>query len=342
MSDVAAEFLAIPEPGPALLEQMAALSPTNPFVTPAYAASRRGFGAEPWVVGIAEKGRLSAACLAYMRSGHLTRSLEIISLPELPQPHAFWNGLVDLCSEQRVDELHIQSYASSTAAIPRLAGERMRTDRCEYVLDLQSSDLAAGLSGDHRRNIARARKNGLTIRRATDPDACAVHAAMILASMGRRRHRGESVPNDVGHEEFVAATSAGAGELFQAVHDGEVVSSMLLLRAVRGAYSQSMGTNQRGMKCGGSRLVIFEAATTLKAEGVEILNLGGVSEDNPGLTEFKLGFGARAVNLQAAEFCFATSLKRSLVGAARALRSALDTTRAALDRNWDRGSRAAE
>jgi lipid II:glycine glycyltransferase (peptidoglycan interpeptide bridge formation enzyme) len=119
--------------------------------------------------------------------------------------------------------------------------------------------------------------------------------------------------------------------LFQAVCDGEIVSSLLLLRAARGAYSQTMGTNATGMQSGASRLVIFEAANQLKEEGLAILNLGGVSEDNPGLREFKLGFGARTIPLEAAEFFFATSLKRSMVGAARALRSALETTRAALD-----------
>jgi hypothetical protein len=72
----------------------------------------------------------------------------------------------------------------------------------------------------------------------------------------------------------------------------------------------------------------------LKEEGVEILKLGGVSEENPGLREFKLGFGAQPLNLQAAEFCFSSSLKRSMLGAARALRAALETTRSTLGRNW--------
>jgi hypothetical protein len=313
---------------------MAALSPTNPFVTPAYVASRRGFGGEPWVIGVEEQGRLSAACLAYMRTGHLTRSLEIISLPEWPRPDSFWPELLAFCRKHRVDGLHVHSYGSTTAVIPRLAGERTRTDRCEYVLDLYEGDLAAGLSGDHRRNVARARKNGLTVRRAADREACEAHTTMLVASMDRRQHRGESVPVDIPHEEFVATTTTGAGELFQAIHDDEVVSSVLLLRAAHGAYSQTMGTNTTGMKLGGARLVIVEAARMLKEEGVKILNLGGVSEDNPGLREFKLGFGARALNLQAAEFCFATSLKRSMIAAARTLRSALETTRTTLGRNW--------
>jgi lipid II:glycine glycyltransferase (peptidoglycan interpeptide bridge formation enzyme) len=121
--------------------------------------------------------------------------------------------------------------------------------------------------------------------------------------------------------------------LFQAVHDGEIVSSALFLRAARGAYSQTMGTNPTGMKLGAARLVIVEAARMLKEEGVELLNLGGVSDDNPGLREFKVGFGARAINLQAAEFFIAGSLKRSVIGAARVLQSALETTRAALIRS---------
>ena len=334
MSASTVEFLAVPEPTSALLDEMAALSPTNPFMTPAYAASRREFGGEPWMIGVEEQGRLCAACLAYMRTGHLTRSLEIISLPQLSRPDSFWPELLAFCRKNRVDELHVYSYGSKTTAIPRLAGERTRTDRCEYVLDLHGDDPAVGLSGDHRRNVARARKNGLTVSRAGDRAACEAHAAMLVASMERRQHRGESVPVDVPLEEFVATTATGAGELFQAVHDGEVVSSVLLLRAARGAYSQTMGTNPTGMKLGGARLVIVEAARMLKEDGVEILNLGGVSEENPGLREFKLGFGAQPLSLQAAEFCFASSLKRSMMGAARAFRSALETTRTTLGGNW--------
>jgi len=327
------EFLAVPEPGSALLNEMAALLPTNPFATPAYAASRRGFGGEPWVIGVEEQGRLAAACLALMFTGRLTRSLDIISLPEWPRPDSFWPQLLAFCRKHRVDDLHVHSYGSTRAVIPRLVGERTRIERCEYVLDLQERDLAAGLSGDHRRNVARARKNGLTVRRASDREACEAHAAMLGASMERRQHRGESVPVEIPHEEFVATTATGAGELFQALHHDEVVSSVLLLRAARGAYSQTMGTNATGMKLGGARLVIVEAARMLREEGLKILNLGGVSEDNPGLREFKQGFGAQPLNLQAAEFCFATSLKRSMIGAARSLRSALETTRATLGRN---------
>src|SRR5205814_8327921 len=102
---------------------LAALAPRNPFVTRAYAASRRGFGGQPWLLGVGEAGRMSAACLAYMRSGHLTRSLEIISLPELRRPDSFWPALLQFCRKQRVEELHVHSYGSTTAMIQYLVGD---------------------------------------------------------------------------------------------------------------------------------------------------------------------------------------------------------------------------
>jgi hypothetical protein len=330
------EFVAVREPGLALLEETAALSPTNPFATPAYAAARRGFDGEPWALGVSSEGRLSAGCLAHLRVGRLTRSLEIVSLPPLPTSDVFWRGLRDFCGTHRIDTVQVNTYGSVTAAIPRLPERGLRVARCEYILNLQSGDLAAGLSGDHRRNISRACKKGLTVRRATDPQACEAHTSMLLASMVRRQDRGEHVPVDFRHQEFLAMLATGAGELFQAIADGEVVSSVLLLRAQRGAYSQTMGTNATGMKCGGARLVIFEAARMLADEGVEVLNLGGISEENPGLREFKLGFGARAVDLEAVEFSFATAFKRSVVGAARLLRSAVNTTRRAFEHDRSR------
>ena len=326
------EFVAIREPRPSLLHEMAALSPTNPFATSAYAAARRAFAGDPWVVGLTQQGRLSAGCLAHMRLGYIRRSFEIVSLPDLPNPEMFWQGLLEFCRRERIDELVVNTFGSPSSPIPKLVGEKARTDRSEYILDLQGCDLSARLSVQHRRNLARARKQGLSVRRVTDCDACQAHAAMLVASMERRRDRGESVPVAFPSEEFLAIMTAGAGELFQAVDGSEVVSSMLLLRTARGAFSHTMGTNASGMKYGGSRLVVFEAESTLAKEGVEILNLGGISENNPGLREFKLGFGARTVDLQAARFSFATSFKRSLVGAASAVRSAVEATREVLTR----------
>jgi hypothetical protein len=314
-------FLAVPEPAPVLLAEAASLAPANPFATAAYIASRRRLREQLWALCVEEDGRLVSACVAFGRSGYLNRSVEIPSLPELPHAESFWRGLHQFCGQHRVSQLQVNSFASATTRIPYLPGEQRRVQRREYVLDLDAGDPRARFSSHHRRNISRARKHGLRIRRARDESACSVHTRMVQMSMRRREGRGESVPTNFRGDEFVAMTRTGAGELFQAERDGEVLSSMLILRAARGAYLQTSGTSPPGMACGASHFVVDEVVSALRGEGMQVFNLGGVREEEAGLQRFKAGFGARRVELEAAEFCFAGPLKQLLSHAARRLRA---------------------
>jgi hypothetical protein len=50
-----------------------------------------------------------------------------------------------------------------------------------------------------------------------------------------------------------------------------------------GAYYQSVGTPPEGLKLGASPFLISQVAGILRQEGVQIFNLGGAGEDNPGL-----------------------------------------------------------
>src|SRR5437660_1045935 len=86
----------------------------------------------------------------------------------------------------------------------------------------------------------------ISMRRAVDQHACQEHARLVGMSLERRKSRGESVPEDVQVQSFVTMTQSGAGELFQAVLDGVVLSSILVLMATRGAYDQTSGTSPQG------------------------------------------------------------------------------------------------
>jgi lipid II:glycine glycyltransferase (peptidoglycan interpeptide bridge formation enzyme) len=101
----------------------------------------------------------------------------------------------------------------------------------------------------------------------------------------------------------LALLASRAGEIFQAVDGDRVLSSILVLRSSTGAYYQSAGTSPEGMKVGASPFLISQVAGILRQEGVQIFNLGGAGEDNPGLQRFKAGFNVRQISLQAATFC---------------------------------------
>ena len=84
-ADVMLEFRVHRQPSKERCERMAVMSPANPFMTAAYLNARMALGGEAYILSLEEGDRMEAACPAVLRSGYLTRSLEIISLPLLPR-----------------------------------------------------------------------------------------------------------------------------------------------------------------------------------------------------------------------------------------------------------------
>jgi hypothetical protein len=302
--------------------EVAALAPANPFYTAAYLESRRALGHQPWMLCLSEQARIQTACSAFMSAGRLHRTLEIPSLPPVDAGEGFWPDLMKFCRQSRVSRLTVNSHSfgSSAISIPPLPTKVSHLPRCEYVLDLVGADLGRGLATNHRRNIDRARRAGLRTERAADPAAYEEHARLTGASMRRRQERGESVAVDPDLRSWLAMGRAGAGEFFRAVLDRRVLSSVFVLRAKSGAYYQSAGTSPEGMAAGASHFLVYEIARTLRAESLTMFNIGGADSLSPGLQRFKLGFGAAAVPLEAAEFWLGSAFRARLISGARALR----------------------
>jgi len=321
---VPVEFFAEPNPSPALCRELTALAPANPFYTSSYIEAQRALVSEPWILSLRRDGELVVACPAFIKSGMLNRSLEIPSLPEATDPEEFWRGVLGFCRHMKVSRMAVNSFGSPRAIIPLLRGEVARTARSEYVLDLRQPDFQKGFSSHHTRNIKRGRHAGLWLRRAVDEQAVQEHAWLVSASMRRREDQGKMVPSDVHRETFAAMARNGAGELFQAVHDGKVFSSVLVLRAEKGAYYQSAGTSPEGMACGASHFLVNEIASALQREGAELFNLGGASEDESGLARFKSGFGGTRVELEAAEFYLGSPIRKRLGSLSAFLRGILN------------------
>lgn len=309
---------------PELSAAIAAMAPENPFVSSRYQEARRALGWEPWVLSLRNDARMIAACPAFMRAGRLGRTVEIVSVPPIPGESTFWQGLVRWCRGQAVTDLEVNTYASASFRIPLLPGERQRRARIEYVLELQDPGLWQRLSSNHERNIKRGRMRGLTLWRSSNREACLTHARLVAASLERRRLRGEPVAQDDQQQArpYVALVESGAGELFQAVFKGKILSSVLVLLAERGAYYHSAGTDPEGLTCGASHFLVYEIANELRAASFHCFNLGGVSEPGSGLEQFKRGFGGRRVELEATVCDLRGPLQRALGAGARLLRKA--------------------
>jgi len=229
--------------------------------------------------------------------------------------------LLAFCRKMRVTSLSVGSYACRNgASIPPLPGEISRRMRREYFLDLTIPDLRKNLHTNHRYSVKQAEKAGLQLRVTTDPEACAIHCVLMEQSMARRESRGEDVPAKIDPRPLLAYLRGGAGTLFQAVLDGKVFSSLLVLLSEKGAYNQTAGTSPEGMACGASPFLIFSTALALKERGIQCFSLGGADEASKGLQRFKAAFGSVEVKLPAAVAFLGSRARRRLLGAARRIR----------------------
>ncbi len=306
------EFRAVSDPSRDLMERVSALAPENPFFTFEYVDARRTRGVDAYVIYLEEDARLFSACTAFSTRGRLNHRLEITSLPHIDDPAAFWEGLRRFCTESNVSILDVHTFASEEAEIPHNEGEVSRKVRYEFQLDLKNTDLWRGLHRRHQRHIKKALNAGLTLTRSIDPQACEVHTRLANIALTRRRDRGHEIASEIQDQDSLAYLQSNVGEIFQAVLDGEVLSSILVLKSSKGAYAQTSGTTSGGRDLGASQLLFYETACILQKESFDVFNLGGTDMESTGLQDFKASFGARRLQLEAVEFHFGGVVKKTI------------------------------
>ena len=292
-------FIAVPA-GASIVAELGALLPASPFATASFFESKRQVGYAAWVLGLRDAAEeLKCGCGAFLKTGRLDRMLEIPSLPAEGAQSSFWAGLLDHCRHHGITKLELGTSGSPPGVeIPSLGNVCTRTSRCEFVLDL-TGDLAAMLSPSHKKNVKRAQKAGLVVRRTRSAEAASAQLTLMNHSIDRRRSRGESVTMSGPSPELMAFLETGAGELFQAIRGETVLSGVLVLHAPRGAYSYYAGTSSEGMKLSASHFLNYCIASQLSAVGVHTYNLGG-ADQGTSLANFKEGFGASQVLLPSA------------------------------------------
>jgi hypothetical protein len=298
-----------------LCSAIAALEPTNAGYTWGYVSAVAKTGAKPIVIGTSEAGKLICGCPAFVRRGKLNRSLQIQSLPRIPAGSEFWDGLIAFCRKGRLHRVSIESFGSGSAEIPVLEGQTRHDKRWEFLLDLNQPDLTAGMGKEHRRLIRRAPVVGIEFRRSKESDSLQEHLRVCGSSADRRRKRGEGV-EEAGTDFPRALMNSGVAEVFQAVLKGRVISSTVVVKAAKGAYMYSAGTDPEGMRLGASHFLVFQTAQVLRAEGIEQYNLGGTRDLDSGLAFYKLRFGTRVVPLESAELYLGGWLGKNLSAAA--------------------------
>ncbi|RIK73459.1 MAG: hypothetical protein DCC67_17915 [Planctomycetota bacterium] len=300
--------------------QLAGVYPENPFCTPQYVEYLRREGRRPWLVAERRSGQIRWGALGAYARGRVCTSLHLVSLSTINSPEGLWKRLADASRRCGIHELHINSLASPVTEIPRLPFESRRQRRREFVVDLQSPNWMARLSANHRRNEKKARKLGIEVLETCETAAVDAHIALQGDSMARRSARGEAAPQSFSRKAIESFLITGAGTIFQARRDEQVLASIAVLRSQHGAYYQSAGASPAGMEHGASHALILQVCDRLRSAGIRRFSLGGVNQGNTGLERFKAGFGAVPVELDTATYFVGAAVRRKLVTMARGLR----------------------
>jgi hypothetical protein len=252
-------------------------------------------GQTPWSFVLERNGMREVIALGAHARGRLNSCLDISFIRSVEATGELWTGLTAFARETAVAQLLVEQIcaAPDEATVPALPGESERYSNVKlYVWDLASDAWDRAISANHRRNIGRARKNGVELVSLPHPVAVRAHLNLIGASLMRRSVRGEPTNLASDAREVSEILGTGHAELFQAAVDGEVVSSKIVYTLGPFAYYDSGGTSERGMSIGASHFLMYSIADALRKRGIVSLDLDVASVAAGGLARYKADFGA--------------------------------------------------
>ncbi len=175
---------------------------------------------------------------------------------------------------------------------PQLPGFEATVRYVEHVLRLDQGpgELLSRLRSSTRRNVERARREGVTTRFSTSRSA--LEAYYRLHCVTRRRHGLPPQPLTFFRNLHASVIERGYGQVFLADFEGAPVSGAVFLHFGSTAlykYGASLIDN-RGLHA--AHLVMWEAISWYFERGYSSLSLGRTEPDNTGLLQFKDGWGS--------------------------------------------------
>ncbi len=303
-------FVAEKDPSDSICADIEGLAPQIPYYTKEYRDALQMCGKTVWFFGLAIDGRIVCGCLGEMTVGRLRKQLHIQSTPS-DASEEFWSALGEFCRQERVTTLSLGTIGTCPE-IPTISRVVSSDDRCEYWVDLQAPDIEMALRPQQRRVLRKARAQGLEIRVPPTSSGLATHNLLTQESLGRRRERGEGIPEFDESDVPQALIETGAARIYECVLEDEVLGSVIITVARKGAHGYSAGYSRSGMKVGAAVFLSVATFQSMRSEGKSIFNLGDAPQDS-GLAVFKRGMGAEQHESRSKSFDTASPAVRFLV-----------------------------
>ena len=161
-----------------------------------------------------------------------------------------------------------------------------------HDLDLErsESEILSGLSENHRRNIKKAIKDGLTIR--LDRSRESLGDFYRLHCRTRKRHGLPPQPLSFFKNILDHVLSRDLGIIVSAVYSGRVIASYVFFHFGANAIFKYGASDTKFLSHRPNNLVMWEAIQWYQERGAMSLSLGRTEVDNQGLRRFKLSWGA--------------------------------------------------
>ncbi len=184
--------------------------------------------------------------------------------------------------------------AGDTAGLQRM--KRVMTGDATVLVDLSREEelIRSALDGKWRNSLNKAEKSPLRIARGSSKPA--QYRWLLQTEEKQRRARGyRALPGDL-VEAWQDAKGKGGVAVFRADLGKEAAAGMLfLVHGGRATYHIGW-TSDAGRDMAAHNALLWLAMRELKAEGVRLLDLGGVNTQSAaGIARFKLGTGGQVL-----------------------------------------------
>ncbi len=202
---------------------------------------------------------------------------------------------IEICRREHASYYELKSLHACPAADHQF----VRSGQFEtYLLDLTASEekiLATTHKSMIQRGIAKALKEGVEIRLGNEEQCTEVFHRLNLLTC--RRHGIPAQPIVFHRNVWNQLALNDEADFLFAYYSNHIVASVVIFYFNGSATYMYGASDERYLAQRPNHLLLWEAILRAKQRGMTVFDLGRVSDDNPGLKEFKQRWGAATVPL---------------------------------------------